>query len=128
MPTKISCQTEVSPAFQEMSEAERPKNCHDAGLRGQSGVRAVIFWACLVPGAEDSWRCGWVSGTRVAYPDQNCVTGSEVPFRFWRLGAVLGEGTVGRGRRPADHDQEDVEDEERDGDVVVDGGLGRVWP
>ena len=43
MPTKISCQTEVSPAFQGMSDAERPKNCHDAGLQCWSGVRAGVI-------------------------------------------------------------------------------------
>ena len=35
-----------------------------------------------------------MSGTRVAYPDQNCVTGLELPIRFGRLGAVLGAITV----------------------------------
>ena len=49
----------------------------------------------------------------------------------WRrllLGVGLSEGLVGGGSRPANNDQEDIEDEERDGEIVEDHRLIVVWP
>ena len=48
--------------------------------------------------------------------------GSPIVARC-RIG--LGEGLVGRARRPADHHQKHIENEERDGDVVEEGCLFR---
>lgn len=42
--------------------------------------------------------------------------------------AGLSKGLVGRGRRPADDHQEHLQHEQGDGDVVIEGGVGRVRP
>ena len=51
---------------------------------------------------------------------------------LWRvagwLDVALGEGFVGRGGGPAGDDEEDIEDEERDGEVVVEVGARGAGP
>jgi len=49
-------------------------------------------------------------------------------WRIVRFGTGLREGLVGSGRWPANNHQEDIEDEERDGEIVEDGCLMGVWP
>jgi hypothetical protein len=45
-----------------------------------------------------------------------------------RFGVGFGKGFVGRSRRPADDDEEHIENEERDRDVVEESGKAGLGP
>ena len=77
-------------------------------------------------GGEDD--AGWGTGFGHRTLPQSVYEGGANGWLILRLAVGFREGLVGRGRRPSNNYQEDIEDEERDGEIVEDRRLMVVWP